>query len=189
MAQRNPHGYAIRLCRMSLALVCFVVCCLACTRPAHANVEIEVRGVDDELRANVLAYLSFDRYKKSEGLSPDAIERLHNRVEREVAAALKPYGYYEPKSHAELRDLGSGNWRVILDVDPGQPVLMDTVDVRVTGPGAKDVLFERLTSNLPLKPGKRLNHAAYEKIKGDLQRTAANYGYLDAKLLKSELRV
>jgi translocation and assembly module TamA len=189
MAQRNPHVQAIRLCRMPLALVCFVVSLLGAALPARANVEIDIRGVEDELRANVLAYLSFDRYKKSEALSADAIERLHNRVEREVAAALKPFGYYEPKSHAELRDLGSGNWRVIIDIDPGQPVLMDAVDVRVTGPGAKDVLFERITSNLPLKPGKRLNHAAFDKIKGDLQRTAANYGYLDAKLLKSELRV
>jgi translocation and assembly module TamA len=188
MAQRNPHVQAIRLRRMALALVWFVVC-LGMGGPARANVEIEVRGVDDELRANVLAYLSFDRYKKSEALSADAIERLHNRVEREVAAALKPFGYYEPKSHAELRDLGSGNWRVVIDIDPGEPVLMDKVDVRVTGPGAKDPLFERITSNLPLRPGKRLNHAAYEKIKGDLQRTAANYGYLDAKLLKSELRI
>ena len=50
------------------------------------------------LRANVLAYLSFDRYRKSESLSADALERLHNRVEREVAAALKPFGYYEPKT-------------------------------------------------------------------------------------------
>jgi translocation and assembly module TamA len=189
MAQRNPHVRAIRLCRMSLALVCFAVCVLGAAVPARANVEIEIHGVEDELRANVLAYLSFDRYKKSEALGADAIERLHNRVEREVAAALKPFGYYEPTSHAELRDLGSGNWRVTIDIDPGQPVLMDTVDVRVTGPGATDPLFERITSNLPLKPGKRLNHAAYDKIKGDLQRAAANYGYLDAKLLKSELRV
>jgi translocation and assembly module TamA len=185
MAQRSPHVLAIRLCRLSLAFVCLLWIAL----PARANIEIEVRGVDDELKTNVLAYLSFDRYRKSESLSADAIERLHNRVEREVAAALKPFGYYEPKSRAELRDMGSGNWRVYVDIDPGEPVLMDRVDVRVTGPGAKDVLFERITSNPPLKPGRRLNHAAYERIKGDLQRTAANYGYLDAKLLKSELRV
>ena len=66
--------------------------------PARANIEIEVRGVDDQLRNNVLAYLSFDRYRKSESLSADTLERLHNRVEREVAAALKPFGYYEPKT-------------------------------------------------------------------------------------------
>ncbi len=184
MAQRRFHVQAIRLRRLLLALVC-----LPWVAPAWASIEIEIHGVDDELRANVLAYLSFERYRKSEALSADTIERLHNRVDREVAAALKPFGYYEPRTHAELRDLGNGNWRVSLDIDPGQPVLMDHVDVRVTGPGAQEPLFARITSNLPLRPGRRLSHAAYEKIKGDLQRTAANYGYLDAKLLKSELHV
>jgi len=32
-----------------------------------------------------------------------------------------------------------------------------------------------------------LNHAAYESIKTDLQRTAATYGYLDARLIRAEL--
>jgi translocation and assembly module TamA len=184
MRQRSLHVRAIRLQAALLAAVC-----LPWIAPARANVEIEVRGVEDELKANVLAYLSFDRYRKSESLSADTIERLHNRVEREVAAALKPFGYYEPQTHAELHDLGSGNWRVNVDIEPGQPVLMDHVDVRVIGQGEKDLLFTHLTTNLPLRPGQRLNHSAYEKIKGDLQRTASNYGYLDAKLLKSELRV
>lgn len=164
-------------------------CLLCLAHPAWASIEIEIRGVEDELRANVLAYLSFDRYRKSESLSPEVIERLHNRVEREVAAALKPFGYYEPRTRAELQDLGNGNWRVNVSIDPGPPVVMERVDVRVTGPGADDPLFQRITSNLPLHPGQRLSHSAYEKIKGDLQRTASNYGYLDARMVKSELRV
>jgi translocation and assembly module TamA len=184
MAQRRLHVQAIwRLC-LSLAIA-FALCAPA----AQANIEIEVKGVDEALRNNVLAYLSFDRYRKSESLSPDTLERLHNRVEREVAAALKPFGYYEPKTKSDLEDLGNGNWRVNVNIDPGQPVLMDRVDVRVSGPGATDALFTRVVARPPLRPGDRLNHAAYEKIKGDLQRTAATYGYLDAKLTKSELQV
>jgi translocation and assembly module TamA len=184
MAQRSLSVHAIWRRRLSLALACVL-----CVPVARANIEIEVRGVDDTLRNNVLAYLSFDRYRKSESLSADTLERLHNRVEREVAAALKPFGYYEPKTKADLEDLGNGNWRVNVNIDPGQPVVMDRVDVKVSGPGATDVLFTRIASNLPLRPGDRLSHSAYEKIKGDLQRTASNYGYLDARMTKSELRV
>jgi translocation and assembly module TamA len=184
MAQRSLHVQAIWRRRLSLALACVL-----CLPAAQANIEIEVRGVDDQLRNNVLAYLSFDRYRKSESLSADTLERLHNRVEREVAAALKPFGYYEPKTKSDLQDLGNGNWRINVNIEPGQPVLMDRVDVRVSGPGAEDALFTRIASNLPLRPGDRLSHTAYEKIKGDLQRTASNYGYLDARLTKSELLV
>jgi translocation and assembly module TamA len=40
-----------------------------------------------------------------------------------------------------------------------------------------------------LVKGARLEHAAYEKVKTDLQSAAATFGYLDARLLRSELQV
>ena len=58
--------------------------CLIAASGARANITVEVHGVDEQLRTNVLAYLSFERYKKRTDLSPDTIERLHNLVEREV---------------------------------------------------------------------------------------------------------
>ena len=42
--------------------------CCACSAAPRARaataVDVEVHGVDDESRDNVLAYLSFERYKK-----------------------------------------------------------------------------------------------------------------------------
>jgi translocation and assembly module TamA len=184
MAQRRSPVLAIWRTRLSLAMAF-----LLCAPLARANIEIEVKGVDETLRANVIAYLSFDRYRKSESLTPDTLERLHNRVEREVAAALRPFGYYEPKTTSTLDDLGGGNWRVNVNIDLGQPVLLDRVDVHVIGPGSHDMLFTRLLDSLPLRPGNRLNHAVYDRVKGDLQRTASNFGYFDAKLTKNDLRV
>jgi translocation and assembly module TamA len=163
--------------------------CLCLTPLARATVTVEIRGADDQLRANVLAYLSFERYKKRGDLSADTVERLHNRVEREVQSALKPFGYYEPKVESEVTDLGKGDWRVSIDINPGQPVLIDKVDVRVDGAGTTDPLFQRITSNPPLHTGDRLSHATYEAVKSNLQRTAATYGYLDAKLTRNELVV
>ena len=184
MALRRSHVLAMWRLRLSLAIA-FVLCAPL----ARANIEIEVKGVDETLRANVIAYLSFDRYRKSETLSADTLERLHNRVDREVAAALRPYGYYEPKTQSNLEDLGGGNWRVNVNIELGQPIVLGRVDVHVTGPGSRDVLFTRLLDNLPLRQGERLNHAVYDKMKGDLQRTASNFGYLDAKLTKNDLLV
>ena len=167
-----------------MVAVCLSVCSLA-----NANVNVEIRGVDEQLRANVLAYLSFERYKRSDDLSRETLERLHERVEREVESALKPFGYYEPKVRSELIEVRHGDWRVAIDISPGPPVLMDVVDIKVTGPGAGDPLFVRITSDPPLHPGERLNHATYDGIKSDLQRTAATYGYLDARVTHSELSV
>jgi translocation and assembly module TamA len=163
--------------------------CLCLAPLARGNITVEIHGVDEQLRTNVLAYLSFERYKKRTDLSADTVERLHNRVEREVQSALKPFGYYEPNVESEVNDLGKGEWRVSIDINPGQPVLIDKVDVRVNGAGATDRLFERITSNPPLHAGDRLSHSTYESLKSDLQRTAATYGYLDAKLTRNELIV
>ncbi len=58
-----------------------------------------MRGVEEHIRANVLAYLSFERYKESDDLSPEFVERLQERSEREVRLALRPFGYYEPDGH------------------------------------------------------------------------------------------
>src|ERR1700743_1811890 len=112
--------------------------CLIAAPSAKAHITVEIHGVDEQLRTNVLAYLSFERYKKRTDLSADTVERLHNRVEREVQSALKPFGYYEPKVESEVTDLGKGDWRVAIDINLGQPVLIDKVDVRVDGAGATD---------------------------------------------------
>ncbi|HXY75779.1 MAG TPA: POTRA domain-containing protein [Steroidobacteraceae bacterium] len=166
------------------------LCLLLCPCAYAQHVTIEVRGVDEELRNNVLAYLSFSRYRKSAAeLNADTVERLHNRVEREVQAALRPFGYYEPQVQSDVSAQGKGDWRVTVDINPGKPILIESISVRVEGPGESDPLFQRILTNLPLKAGDRLNHADYESIKSDLQRTAATYGYFDARLVKNELLV
>jgi translocation and assembly module TamA len=157
---------------------------------ATAGIRVEIKGVDETLRANVLAYLSFERYRKgATDLNADTVERLHNRVEREVQAALKPFGYYEPRVESTVTDLGRNEWRLAININPGPPVLLEHVDVRVDGPGETDPLFVRILTHLPLHDGERLNHGAYEALKADLQRTAATYGYLDARLIRNELVV
>jgi len=183
-----------RLRRRPAPPVCLLVVALLaalCAQPARAaGVNVEVRGVPETLRANVLAYLSFQRYQKGAAdLNPDMVERLHNRVEREVQEALRPFGYYEPQVSSAVTDLGRNEWRVVIDIKPGRPVLVTAIDVKVTGPGETDPLFRRIVEHLPLKNGERLDQAAYEAIKSDLQRTAATYGYFDARLTRNELRV
>jgi translocation and assembly module TamA len=187
MAQRTLKPRARRRHRRAPWLA---LCLLGPALALAAGVNVEVRGVDEELRANVLAYLSFERYRKGGAeLNADTVDRLHNRVEREVQDALKPFGYYEPKVESTVTDQGHGDWRVVVNITPGQPVLVEHIDVHVDGPGETDPLFQRILEHLPLKAGDRLNHARYEAIKSDLQRTAATYGYLDAKLIRNELVV
>jgi translocation and assembly module TamA len=187
MAQRTPKPWAGRRPpRASWLAVCLLLSPLV----RAAGVNVEIRGVDEELRQNVLAYLSFERYRKGGAeLNADIVDRLHNRIEREVQEALKPFGYYAPKVESTVTDQGHNTWRVVVNIELGEPVRVEHIDVRVDGPGETDPLFERILRRLPLHAGDPLRHAAYEAIKSDLQRTAATYGYLDAKLIRNELVV
>lgn len=157
--------------------------------PAQARIALAIHGVGGKLRANVLAYLSFERYRSSRSLDAETIERLENRVQSEVDTALEPYGYFQPQVHAIVKQTGPKDWRVVLDIAPGPPVILRTVEVRISGPGADDPLFTHITRNMPFHPGERLNEAAYEQLKSELLQTAATYGYIDARLTRHEVRV
>jgi translocation and assembly module TamA len=156
---------------------------------ARAGVTITVTGVSDPLRSNVLAYLSFARYQRSKHLTPDTVDRLESRIGREVLSALRPFGYFQPTVHSSVTASGPDNWKVAIAIDPGPPTILQSVTVRVVGPGAKSRRFERIISRLPFHAGSRLDEAAYDTVKTDLLSTAATYGYLDATLTRHELQV
>jgi translocation and assembly module TamA len=155
---------------------------------ARADIRIDIEGVDGELRRNVLAFLSLERYKSRERLLEDTVTRLYNRVDEEVRLALRPFGYYEPEVRSELLPTGA-DFRVHIVISPGPAVQVDEVSVAVRGPGATDAVLANIAANPQVHKGERLNHGVYEQMKGDLQRTAAAYGYLDARMLQSELLV
>ena len=163
---------------------------LLLARPAAAEIRVEVNGVDSDLRRNVLALLSLERYKDRDRIEPDAVARLFRRVDGEVRDALRPFGYYGPLIQSTLTpEDQQHNWRVQIDIRPGDPVLLDNVTISIRGAGANDPVFEHVATGSALVKGARLKHAAYEKVKTDLQSAAATFGYLDARLLRNELQV
>ena len=180
-----------RSARARAGLLWLALACLgALVQPAGAAIKIEVSGVDGTLRRNVLALLSLERYKDRDRIEPDAIARLYRRMDSEVRDALKPYGYYDPTVQSTLTsENNQRDWRVRINIKPGEPVLIEEVSIIVRGPGAADPLFAQIAAKPALIKGKRLEHAAYEKTKSELQAAAATYGYLDARMLRNELQV
>lgn len=157
--------------------------------PAAAGIEVDVQGVNEEMKTNVLIFLSLQRYRERNDLTPDTLERLHDRVDREVRQALRPYGHYEPKVTSDVTRVNEKDWRVAVNIEPGPPVILRKKTVEVTGPGANEAMFRTIIDSSPLREGQRLDHGAYDKLKGDLQRTAVSSGFLDAKLVRNELMV
>ncbi len=178
----------LRLHARVLALATMLAVLLA--RPVSAEIRVEIEGVDGDLRRNVLALLSLESYKDRDRIEPDAVARLFRRVDGEVRDALRPFGYYEPVIKASLTpEDEQRNWRVHIDIKPGEPVLIDSVTISIQGAGADDPVFARVAAGRAQHERARLEHAAYEKVKSDLQSAAATFGYLDARLLRSDLLV
>ncbi len=130
----------IKLCPRPAFISLLALALAQLAAPVNAGVQVEVRGVGEDIRANVLAYLSFERYKDSDDLSLEFVERLQERSEREVRGALRPFGYYEPVVTSEVKPEGSGSgqdYRVVINITPGDPVVVDKVDVQGDRPGRR----------------------------------------------------
>jgi translocation and assembly module TamA len=164
--------------------------CLAlATGPvAAAVVKVEVRGVDGALRDNVLATLSLNRFSGMEDIDQDMVDRLARRAEREAAGALRPFGYYASRVEVRTEPVADG-WKATVEVEPGEPVLLVGADVSIAGPGKDEPFLKDVLQRSPLRIGARLHHPDYEALKGELQRTAASRGYLDATWRRAELAI
>ncbi len=156
--------------------------------PAADRIRIEIEGVDRPIADNVRSYLTLGRYLQRSDLTDAQVRRLADRAVDEATDALRPFGYYEATVRSRTsRD--DENWIVRLFVTPGEPVRYREVDVQLSGPGAEDTTLRSVIYNSGIKPGVRLEHPAYERLKLELLRNSQERGYLDASLQRHELLV
>ncbi len=178
---------------MSLLAWLVLACVLGWTGMSVAaapkeRIEIKIDGVPDDMANNVRSYLTLSRYLTREDLTDQQVRRLADRAVDEAADALRPFGFYAPTIRSRTsRD--DPKWIVRLKIVPGEPVLMEEVDVEIIGAGATDKTLTRIAAETTLRPGTRLDHASYETLKATLLRTARDRGYLDATLTRRELVV
>lgn len=153
---------------------------------AQSAIEIVIPDLTEPVQNNIRAFLSLTRYAERDDVTQEVMSRLQRRIVSETRAALEPLGYYEPEVTYETAHEGD-KWRVTLHVKPGRPVRLSEVSVTAAGPGAHERAIQEVIDAADLKPGLRLNHGTYERVKGSLLRAAKNDGYLDAHLAKNDL--
>jgi translocation and assembly module TamA len=155
---------------------------------ADPRVRIEVEGLDGDVRRNVVASLSLEEARDDKDLDEQRIRRLHAQAEEEIATALQPFGYYRPDVQSTLTQ-EKDTWVARYEVDPGPPLRVTTLDVRVDGEGSDASWFQRDVREFPLKQGETLFHPEYEAGKQRFVDDAARNGYLDADFQTNEIRV
>ncbi len=171
------------------ALFCFTLILLFSTGVASAgpSLLVEVEGIEGKLLENVLARLRIQVYSQDSDLSETEILRLHQLSEQDIKSALAPYGFYSPEVTTTLSQ-DEDLWTASYFIDPGQPVLIDSVAISVVGPGAE--FADEFIAEIPaLKKGDVLNQRIYEEEKRQILRRAFAFGFLDAEFLLHEIRI
>lgn len=154
--------------------------------PSVLAAELTISGINGELERNVRTFATI----ASEQCDAEAwlIRRRFRALEAETRKALEPFGYYEPTISTSLsRD--DDCWSATVTIDPGQPVLLRRVDIRIDGAAASDPAFQTLIDSAPINQGATLRHADYDSLKKRLQIRAANRGYFEATYTVSQLDV
>lgn len=154
---------------------------LSCAVLAQSELDVRVKPSNDELKANVEGYIG--------GLGDrdeDALLRFSRGAEEQARKAAQALGYYQPQIDSEVQ-AGKAP-RLILSIDPGEPVHLRNVTIRIDGPAASLKGF-RVPDNAGLKPGAVLNHGRYEDAKRTIQNQASRYGFFSGRFISQTLRV
>lgn len=165
------------------------VAALVSSAPALAlKLNVEVRGLEGEQKANVLALLDIYQERSDAGLTPARVRALHRLAPEQIQDALAPFGLYrvQVKDDLQVPPEGKDTWTATYDVDPGKPVKIATVDYQVTGAGAENPSFPK---TFPMKVGDVLLHSAYEKAKSDIRYDASSAGFLDYQLVRHQVLI
>ena len=154
---------------------------LSCAALANSELEVRVQPSNDELKANVEGYIGGVGDRDEE-----ALLRFSRGAEEQARKAAQALGYYQPRIDSEVK--GGKDPRLVLTIDPGEPVHLRNVTVRIDGPAASLKAF-RVPSNAALKPGAVLNHGRYEDAKRVIQNQASRYGFFSGRFTQQKLLV
>jgi translocation and assembly module TamA len=172
------------------ALACLVLCLLF-TLPLHAaeTLKIVIAGIEGDLLKNVQEALVLPAGLVREGKVDQLwLERFTKQSDDKIRTALEPFGYYHAQVTVKSESAGK-EYRLVVKVVPGEPVILTEVNVTVVGPGSEEKRLAGLAASFPLKKGDQLQQQKYEEAKGALKSHARDSGYLDADFSRHEIRI
>jgi len=144
---------------------------------------VKVSGVNKKIEQNIIAHL---------GSLPD--NEVQRRaflfiVDDNTHNALESMGYYHGILEIDVKENEHGPWELNLEITPGEPVIIQWVDINFQGEMLQDNTFALWLNSLKIKPGDTLNHGVYELIKSQLVTLALARGYFDGQYTKAEINI
>ncbi|MEN5302950.1 autotransporter assembly complex family protein [Pseudomonas sp. TWI628] len=146
---------------------------------------VKVKPANKELKANVEGYIGTlgDR-------DEEALLRFSRGAEEQARKAAQALGYYQAQIDTEVKPPAKADQppQLIIKIDPGEPVRLRNVTVRVEGPASEMKAF-RVPDSRALRAGEQLNHGLYEDAKRLIQNQASRYGFFNGHFTRQRLAV
>lgn len=166
---------------------CGLILCLASSFAAAAPSElvIRIKPANNDLKANVEGYIGSLGERDEE-----ALLRFSRGAEEQARKAAQALGYYQAQIDSEVLppradDKGP---RLRLNIEPGEPIRLRNVSVRIEGPASQLKSF-RIPDSRALRSGEVLNHGHYEDAKRLIQNQASRYGFFKGHFTRNRLAV
>ncbi len=151
----------------------------------------EIEGVDGVVLANVRAHLSLVQAESLDDISVWRARQMASDARAEISQALEPFGYYRPTIEIRLTEPENKNrpWLAFIGIQPGDPVTVGQLEVRLTGAGADDPNLLQWKNDWPLSEGRVLKHAVWEKAWREVTKIAENLGYFEHRFVERSAEV
>ncbi len=152
---------------------------------AQSELLVRVKPANKALKSNIEGYIGSlgDR-------DEEALLRFSRGAEEQTRKAAQALGYYQARVDTEVKPAGDKDKpaQLIIRVEPGEPVRLRNVTVRIDGPASELKVF-RIPDSKALRPGEQLNHGTYEDAKRLIQNQASRYGFFAGRFERQRLAV
>ncbi|WXL27699.1 autotransporter assembly complex family protein [Ectopseudomonas mendocina] len=140
---------------------------------AEAQLRVRVEPSNSDLKKNIEGHIGDLGERDAEDL-----QRFRRVAEAQAAKAAQALGYYHAHITTEVSD--GKKPRLSVKVEPGEPVRLRDVVIRIEGPASELKRF-RIPDEPGLKAGAQLNHGHYESAKRDIQNQASRFGFFSGR--------
>lgn len=152
---------------------------------AQSELVVRVKPANNELKANVEGYIG-SLGKRDE----EALLRFSRGAVEQARKASQALGYYQAQIDSEVKPPAKADKgpQLVLTIDPGEPVHLRDVTIRIDGPASELKAF-RIPDSKALRSGAVLNHGHYEDAKRLIQNQASRYGFFSGRFVRQRLAV
>jgi translocation and assembly module TamA len=173
----------------SRSTLLFLACAAIWTSSATAKISIDIDGIGGELKTAALNGLEMQQYT-DRSVSSVQMNRLFAKANEDIATALQPYGFYHSRVDGTIeRGDNDGDYRVQLKVTPGEPVIVHSADVKISGNATELPAVKNSLQAFRPQPGDRLEHGVYEGSKSSITNALQSFGYFDTQLTEHRVEV